>query len=109
MEIDIGIADYDRKNIADGLSRLLADTFHALPQNPQLSLERDGSDVQYAPPDVYGAVHRAVDAVDAIAERIRALGYPAPGSYSALFGACRVSPQEPAQSAGDDGEPGQGP
>jgi starvation-inducible DNA-binding protein len=84
MEIDIGIADDDRKNIADGLSRLLADTFtlylkthnyHWNVTGPMFNTLHLMFMEQYT--EMWGAV-------DAIAERIRALGYPAPGSYSAF-------------------------
>ena len=84
MEIDIGIADEDRKNIADGLSHLLADTFtlylkthnyHWNVTGPMFNTLHLMFMEQYT--EMWGAV-------DAIAERIRALGYPAPGSYSAF-------------------------
>ena len=84
MEIDIGIAGEDRKNIADGLSRLLADTFtlylkthnyHWNVTGPMFNTLHLMFMEQYT--EMWGAV-------DAIAERIRALGYPAPGSYSAF-------------------------
>ena len=84
MEIDIGIADDDRKNIADGLSRLLADTFtlylkthnyHWNVTGPMFNTLHLMFMEQYT--EMWGAV-------DAIAERVRALGYPAPGSYSAF-------------------------
>ena len=84
MEIDIGIADEDRKNIADGLSRLLADTFtlylkthnyHWNVTGPMFNTLHLMFMEQYT--EMWGAV-------DAIAERVRALGYPAPGSYSAF-------------------------
>ena len=81
--IDIGIPDKTRKQIADGLSRLLADTytlylkthnFHWNVTGPMFNTLHLMFETQY---------NELALAVDLIAERIRALGHPAPGSYSA--------------------------
>ena len=81
--MDIGIADKDRKEIADGLSHLLADTytlylkthnFHWNVTGPLFNTLHLMFETQY---------NELALAVDAIAERIRALGHPAPGSYAA--------------------------
>ena len=83
MDIDIGISKKDRKNIADGLSKLLADTytlylkthnFHWNVEGPMFNTLHLMFETQY---------NELALAVDAIAERIRALGHPAPGSYAA--------------------------
>jgi starvation-inducible DNA-binding protein len=83
MQIDIGIADQDRKAIADGLSRLLADSYtlylkthnyHWNVTGPMFNTLHLMFEQQYA---------ELALAVDLIAERIRALGFPAPGSYEA--------------------------
>jgi len=82
MQIDIGIAEKDRQAIADGLSRLLADTytlylkthsFHWNVTGPHFNTLHTMFETQY---------NELALAVDLIAERIRALGYPAPGSYA---------------------------
>ena len=79
--IDIGINEQDRKEIADGLSRLLADTytlylkthnFHWNVTGPMFQTLHLMFETQYT---------ELALAVDLIAERIRALGYPAPGTY----------------------------
>src|SRR6201990_1872020 len=81
--VNIGISDKDRKKIADGLSRLLADTytlylkthnFHWNVEGPMFNTLHLMFETQY---------NELALAVDAIAERIRALGHPAPGSYAA--------------------------
>lgn len=81
--IDLGIEDSQRRAIAQGLSRLLADTyslylkthnFHWNVTGPQFNSLHAMFEVQYG---------ELALAVDLIAERIRALGEPAPGSYSA--------------------------
>ena len=83
MEIDIGISKKDRKTIAEGLSKLLADTytlylkthnFHWNVEGPMFNTLHLMFETQY---------NELALAVDAIAERIRALGHPAPGSYAA--------------------------
>jgi starvation-inducible DNA-binding protein len=82
MEIDIGLKKADRKAIADGLSKVLADTYmlyqktHAYHWNvtgPMFSSLHTLFETQYT------ELH---DAADLIAERIRALGHFAPGSYA---------------------------
>ncbi len=79
--IDIGIGETDRKAIADGLSRLLADTYtlylkthnyHWNVEGPMFNTLHLMFETQY---------NELALAVDLIAERIRALGEPAPGSY----------------------------
>jgi starvation-inducible DNA-binding protein len=81
MAIDIGIDAKDRKAIADGLSRLLADSytlylkthnFHWNVTGPMFNTLHLMFEQQY---------NELALAVDTIAERIRALGHPAPGSY----------------------------
>ncbi|MEO1320031.1 MAG: Dps family protein [Pseudomonadota bacterium] len=83
MQIDIGISDTDRKTIAAGLSRLLADSystylkthnFHWNVEGPMFATLHTMFETQYT---------ELATAVDDIAERIRALGEPAPGSYTA--------------------------
>lgn len=80
--IDIGISAKDREAIADGLSRLLADTytlyltthnFHWNVTGPMFNTLHTMFMTQYT---------ELWTALDEIAERIRALGYPAPGSFS---------------------------
>lgn len=82
MKIDIGISEKDRKAIANGLNHLLADTytlylmthnFHWNVKGPMFNTLHLMFETQY---------NELALAVDLIAERIRALGYPAPGTYS---------------------------
>lgn len=80
--VNIGINEKDRKEIADGLSRLLADTytlylkthnFHWNVTGPFFQALHEMFEEQYTD---------LAQAVDEIAERIRALGFPAPASYA---------------------------
>lgn len=82
MKIDIGINDKNRKAIADGLNHLLADTytlylmthnFHWNVTGPMFNTLHLMFETQYT---------ELALAVDLIAERIRALGFPAPGTYA---------------------------
>ena len=84
MKIDIGISETDRKEIASGLSRLLADSystylkthnFHWNVEGPMFQTLHTMFETQYT---------ELATAVDDIAERIRALGELAPGSYTAF-------------------------
>ena len=92
--INIGISDKDRAAIAQGLSRLLADTytlyltthnFHWNVTGPMFNTLHAMFMTQYT--ELWGAV-------DPIAERIRSLGHPAPGSY-AQFGKLASVPDAP--------------
>ena len=80
--IDIGISEKDRKAIAKGLSALLADShslylmthnFHWNVKGPMFNTLHTMFMAQYT---------EQWAALDLIAERIRALGEPAPGTYN---------------------------
>ena len=82
MEINLGINKEDRENISGGLARLLADSYtlylkthnyHWNVTGPQFNTLHMMFETQYT---------ELAIAVDEIAERIRALGVKAPGSYS---------------------------
>jgi starvation-inducible DNA-binding protein len=91
--IDIGIEEADRQAIANGLSRLLADTY-------TLYLKTHNYHWNVVGP-MFNTLHLMFEAqynelalaVDLIAERIRALGEPAPGSYRE-FGALSSVPED---------------
>ena len=80
--MDIGISEKDRARIAEGLSHLLADSY-------ALYLKTHGFHWNVTGP-MFNTLHvmfmeqytEQWTALDAIAERIRALGYPAPASYA---------------------------
>lgn len=82
MKIDIGIGTKDRKKIADGLSHFLADAytlylkthnFHWNVTGPMFNTLHTMFETQYT---------EQWTALDDVAERIRALGFNAPGSYA---------------------------
>ncbi|MFC4350688.1 Dps family protein [Fodinicurvata halophila] len=84
MSLNTGIPAEDRKTISEGLSKVLADSytlylkthnFHWNVSGPQFSALHNLFEEQYK---------ELAAAVDEIAERIRALGHTAPGSYKAF-------------------------
>src|SRR5215510_3483762 len=101
MEIEIGIDKKQRKAIADRLSQLLADTY-------TLYLK-----THYYHWNVTGPMFRTLHlmfeeqytelalAVDSIAERIRALGFPAPGTYSTYARLSSIKEEEGVPAAED--------
>ena len=82
MHIDIGIAESDRKVIADGLSRLLADTYSLYLKTHNFHWNVTGPMFQTLHTMFETQYDELAIAVDLIAERIRALGHPAPGTYT---------------------------
>lgn len=80
--IDIGIDQQDRKEIADGLSRLLADTYTLYLKTHNYHWNVTGPMFQTLHLMFETQYTELALAVDLIAERIRALGYPAPGTYA---------------------------
>lgn len=79
--MDIGMTDAQRKDIAKGLCHLLADSYTLYLKTHNFHWNVTGP--------MFNALHLMFEAqynelalaVDLIAERIRALGFPAPGSY----------------------------
>ena len=90
MHIDIGISDQERRAIAEGLSRLLADTYTLYLKTHNFHWNVTGP--------MFNALHLMFEtqytelalAVDAVAERIRALGVAAPGSYAQFAQLTRI-------------------
>jgi starvation-inducible DNA-binding protein len=100
-KVDIGIPKDHRQTIADGLARLLADeytlylkthNFHWNVTGPMFNTLHLMFETQYS---------EAALAVDLVAERIRALGFPAPGSYSQYAELAAVKEETRVPSAMD--------
>ena len=98
-QIDIGIEEKTRHKIGEGLSRLLADTytlylkthyFHWNVTGPMFNTLHLMFETQYT---------ELALAVDLIAERIRALGLPAPGTYSAFAKLTSLKEEEDVPTA----------
>ena len=94
MNIDIGIDVKQRKAIAAGLSRVLADSYTLYLKTHNFHWNVTGS--------MFNALHTMFEAqyteqwnaLDDIAERIRALGFNAPGSYAEFIKLSSI-PEEP--------------
>ncbi|MGC9502245.1 Dps family protein [Baaleninema sp.] len=82
MPINTGIDDPTRAKIAEGLSRLLADTYSLYLKTHNFHWNVTGPMFQTLHLMFEQQYTELSTAVDEIAERIRALGYPAPGTYS---------------------------
>ncbi len=85
MAIDIGISDANRKKLADGLSRLLADTYTLYLKTHNFHWNVTGPMFQTLHLMFETHYNELALAVDLIAERIRALGHPAPATYKAFI------------------------
>jgi starvation-inducible DNA-binding protein len=81
-EIDIGIASSDRKKIAEGLSRFLADSFTLYLKTHNFHWNVNGPMFNSLHLMFEGQYTEQWTALDETAERIRALGFNAPGSYA---------------------------
>jgi starvation-inducible DNA-binding protein len=81
-EINLGIDAKDREAIVAGLSRLLADTYTLYLKTHNFHWNVTGPMFQTLHLMFEGQYTELALAVDAIAERIRSLGFPAPGTYS---------------------------
>src|SRR5471032_605659 len=81
MELNTGISAKDRARIVKGLSRLLADTYTLYLKTHNFHWNVTGPMFNTLHLMFEGQYNELALAVDSIAERIRALGFPAPGSY----------------------------
>jgi starvation-inducible DNA-binding protein len=79
--IDIGISDADRAKIAEGLSVLLADSYTLYLMTHNFHWNVTGPMFNTLHLMFMGQYTEQWNALDLIAERIRALGHPAPGTY----------------------------
>lgn len=84
MKIDIGIPETNRVEIAHGLSKLLADSYTLYLKTHNYHWNVTGPMFQTLHTMFEGQYTELATAVDEIAERIRALGERAPGSYKAF-------------------------
>ncbi|MFT5591552.1 MAG: starvation-inducible DNA-binding protein [Bradyrhizobium sp.] len=79
--IDFGIGDKDRAKVVDGLSHLLADTYTLYLKTHNFHWNVTGPMFQTLHLMFMGMYTEQWAAVDLLAERIRSLGEPAPGTY----------------------------
>lgn len=79
--INIGLSEKDRSSIADGLSRMLADTYTLYLKTHNFHWNVTGPMFQTLHLMFMAQYNESWLAVDLLAERIRSLGHHAPGSY----------------------------
>src|SRR5215208_5286851 len=99
--INIGINETDRAAIASGLSRLLADNYTLYLKTHNFHWNVTGP--------MFNTLHLMFEtqynelwlANDQIAERIRSLGYPAPGTYTEYVKLASIK-ETPGQPKADD-------
>ena len=99
--IDLGMPDVQRRAIAGGLSRLLADTYTLYLKTHNFHWNVTGPQFNSLHLMFEGQYTELALAVDLIAERIRALGEPAPGSYSAYAKLATISEADGVPGATD--------
>ena len=99
IAIDIGISEKDRKQLADGLSRLLADTYTLYLKTHNFHWNVTGPMFQTLHLMFETHYNELALAVDLIAERIRALGHVAPGSYRAYAKLSTIREEEGVPAA----------
>ena len=101
MDVNIGINEQNRKKLAEGLSKVLAESyllyikthsFHWNVEGPMFNTLHLMFEEQY---------NELFTAVDEIAERIRALAFPAPGSYKSFSQLSSIKESEGRLSANE--------
>jgi len=101
MPINTGIAEQDRQAIAEGLSKLLADTYTLYLKTHNFHWNVTGPMFQTLHLMFETQYNELALAVDLIAERIRALGFPAPGTYREFSQLSSIKEEEGVPSAQD--------
>ena len=101
MELDLGISQQDRETIAAGLSRLLADSYTLYLKTHNYHWNVTGPQFNTLHQMFEGQYTELATAVDEIAERIRALGIKAPGSYHVFSAMTSIEEGNGEESAED--------
>jgi starvation-inducible DNA-binding protein len=101
MKIDIGIPKNERAQIVEGLSRLLADTYTLYLKTHNFHWNVTGPMFNTLHLMFMGQYTEMWTAVDLVAERIRSLGAPAPGTYEDFARLTSIPRTEGVPSATD--------
>src|SRR5918999_636346 len=99
IPINIGIEESDRREIAEGLSKLLADTYTLYLKTHNFHWNVTGPMFQTLHLMFEQQYNELALAVDLIAERIRALGFPAPGTYKEFSKLSSITEEEGTPTA----------
>lgn len=100
-EIDIGIKGSDREKIVQGLSALLADSYTLYLMTHNFHWNVKGPQFNSLHLMFMGQYTEQWNALDLIAERIRALGHPAPGTYKEFVKLASIKEVEGVPQAND--------
>jgi starvation-inducible DNA-binding protein len=98
-QIDIGISASDRRKIADGLSAFLADSYTLYLRTHNFHWNVTGPMFNSLHVMFEGQYTEQWTALDAIAERIRALGARAPGSYAEFARLSSIAEEDTADAS----------
>jgi len=90
MKINVGIDETARKKITDGLARLLADSYMVYLKTHNYHWNVTGELFHSLHEQFEDQYTELAEAIDEIAERIRALGYQAPGSFREFSGIASI-------------------
>ena len=101
IDIDIGISDKNRAAIAEALSRMLADSYLLYLKTHNFHWNVSGPMFQTLHILFMQQYTELWNALDLIAERIRALGHPAPGSYKRFVELSSIQEEEGVPAARD--------
>jgi starvation-inducible DNA-binding protein len=101
VQIDIGISAADRAKIAKGLSKLLADSYTLYLMTHNFHWNVTGPMFNTLHLMFMGQYTEQWNALDIIAERIRALGHPAPGTYKEFVKLASIKEVEGVPKATD--------
>jgi starvation-inducible DNA-binding protein len=99
--IDIGISAADRQKIVRGLSALLADSYTLYLMTHNFHWNVTGPQFNSLHLMFMGQYTEQWNALDIIAERIRALGHPAPGTYKEFVKLASIKEVEGVPNADD--------
>ena len=101
VSINIGISDDDREKIVRGLSALLADSFTLYLMTHNFHWNVTGPQFNSLHLMFMGQYTEQWNALDIIAERIRALGHPAPGTYKEFLKLASIKEVDGAPKSDD--------
>jgi len=101
MDVNIGIDAKHREAIAEGLSKVLADTYTLYLKTHNFHWNVTGPMFQTLHLMFEQHYDELALAVDAIAERVRALGFPAPGTYKQFAALSSISETDGVPKAQD--------
>lgn len=99
--MDIGIDTEHRRQVADGLSKVLADSYTLYLKTHNFHWNVTGPQFQTLHLMFEQHYNELALAVDGVAERIRALGFPAPGTYRQFAALSSIREEEGIPKAPD--------